>query len=146
YQRKGVRRGGDEASTKVFLQDVPAVLSKHKTATMGAGAVFGELAALGRVPRTATIFAETEAELLEVRWQGLRELRKYDEGWKRLIDQQYRANALRTHLAECSFFKGLPDEVLKKLAEETLFETYGTFDWYMTYKKMREQGAEEPVI
>lgn len=148
YQRKGVRKGGDEAQTKVFLQDVPAVLSKHKTATMGPGAVFGELAALGRVPRTATIFAESDAELLEIRWQGLRELRKYDEGWKRQIDHQYRQNALRTHLAECAFFKGLPPEVLQKVADETLFETYGSFDWNVSYKKLRAQqkAAEDPVI
>ena len=148
YQRKGVRKGSDEASTKVFLQDVPAVLSKHKTATMGPGAVFGELAALGRVPRTATIFAESDAELLEIRWQGLRELRKYDEGWKRQIDHQYRQNALRSHLGECAIFKGLPPEVLQKVADETLFETYGSFDWNVSYKKMRSQqkAAEEPVI
>ena len=82
YAQKGLRKA-DEAKQKiatVFLQDIPAVLNAHKTAQLADGALFGELAALGCVPRTATVFAEREATVLEIRWQGLRELRKYDEG------------------------------------------------------------------
>ena len=62
-----------------------------------------------------SIFAEGEATLLEIRWQGLRELRNYDEGWRRIINQRYRETALRTHLNETPMFKGLSDEVMKKL-------------------------------
>ena len=57
YQSQGLRGGADSANTRVFLQDVPAVLDEHRTAKLEDGALFGELAALGRVPRTATIFA-----------------------------------------------------------------------------------------
>ena len=93
-----VREGQEPGVAQVFLQDVPTVLDQNKTASLAKGALFGELAALGRTPRTATIFAETGAELLEIRWQGLRELRKYDQGWRRLIDERYRKNALTAHL------------------------------------------------
>ncbi len=143
-----VRSGGDPARTRVYLQDVPAVLDTHKTAELGEGSLFGELAALGRVPRTATIFAEERAELLEVRWQGLRELRKYDSGWRRRIDERYRENALKVALRESPLFQGLSEAELQEVANAVLFETYGGFDWHVSFKRMREQGKaeQEPII
>ena len=140
----------DADSARDFIQDVPAVLDEFRTAKLGDGAVFGELAALGRIPRTATIFAETEAVLLEMRWQGLRELRKYNEGFRRRIDRQYRENALMVHLQETPLFAGLDDTVLEQVASATLFETYGAFDWHVSYQRMRSSGEggldHEPPI
>jgi Fe-S-cluster-containing dehydrogenase component/CRP-like cAMP-binding protein len=139
------------ASSHVFLQDVPAVLDSNKTAVLEQGQYFGELAALGRTPRTATIFAESDAELLEIRWQGLREFMKYDRGWRRKIDQNYRDNALISHLRATSIFSHLKDEDLQTIADETLFETYGEFDWHTTYKKLQDKDTlaavqKEPII
>ncbi len=133
--------------TRVVLQDIPAVLDKHNTAVMIEGSLFGELAALGRIPRTASIFADEQSELLEIRWQGLRELRAYDEGWKRMIDQRYRESALKAHLRESDEFRNLTDEQITAVADKCIFETYGSFDWYTSFQRMRAQGtAEEPVI
>jgi len=137
---------GEGSQARVFLQDIPAVLDEHRTALLVDGQLFGELAALGRVPRTATVFAETEAELLEIRWQGLRELKRFDDGWKRRIDEVYRANALKTHLAEVAVFYDLDDATLSRLADCTLFETYGTFDWHVSYRQRRGAEQDEPVI
>ncbi|MBI3297296.1 MAG: cyclic nucleotide-binding domain-containing protein [Elusimicrobia bacterium] len=149
WLRKG--SGGKDASpAHAFIQDIPVVLNEHKTAVMSEGQLFGELAALGRISRTASVFAESDVELLEIRWQGLRELRNFDSSWKRQIDERYRANALSTHLRETPLFKDLVPEVLKALTASTLFETYGSFDWHVSYKKMRAEGkggiAAEPVI
>ncbi len=146
-----VRQANELGSSHVFLQDVPAILDANKTASLGQGALFGELAALGRTPRTSTIFAETYTELLEIRWQGLREFRKYDQGWRRLIHQRYRANALNAHLRATSIFSHLSDEDLQEVADATLFETYGKFDWHLTYNKLMDQDKvqgvkDEPVI
>lgn len=142
-------KAGDEPQ-RVFVQDIPAVLDEYRTAKLSEGAVFGELAALGRIPRTATIFAESNARLLEVRWQGLREIRKYDESFRKRLDKQYRENALLAHLKETQLFVGLEEEVLERVASETLFETYGAFDWHVSYQKMRSSGdggqKHEPVI
>ncbi len=147
YQGQGLRGGSDSANARVFLQDVPAVLDKHRTAKLEDGALFGELAALGRVPRTATIFAEQESALLEIRWQGLRELRKYDEGWRRMIDQRYRENALKTHLQESVMFSRLDENALQAVVDKVLFETYGAFDWNVAFQRQRQSGnAKEPVI
>ena len=145
---RGDRTDSDFA--RVFIQDIPSVLDEFRTATLSEGAVFGELAALGRIPRTATIFAETEATLLEVRWQGLREIRKFNEGFRRRIDRQYRDNALKVHLQETPLFAGLDKKALEQVASATLFETYGAFDWHVSYQRMRSSGQggleHEPPI
>jgi hypothetical protein len=92
------------------------------------------------VPRTATIFAEKDATLLEIRWQGLREIRRFDDGFRTMIDHRYRKNALLVHLRETELFANLSEDVLAKVAAATLFETYGAFDWHVSYQKMRATG------
>jgi Fe-S-cluster-containing dehydrogenase component/CRP-like cAMP-binding protein len=129
----------------IFLQDVSAVLDANKTATLGKGRYFGELAALGRTPRTSTIFAKSDTVLLEIRWQGLRELIKRDEGWRREIDQTYRQNALKTHLHATPIFSHLNDEDLQAVAEQTQFEPYGEFDWNTSYKKIKDRDSKEAL-
>ncbi|MDP3920630.1 MAG: cyclic nucleotide-binding domain-containing protein [Candidatus Omnitrophota bacterium] len=150
YEQKGLLRAEDAQNTRVMLQDIPVVLDTQKTAELGEGQLFGELAALGRIPRSATVFAEHDATCLEIRWQGLRELRKFDEGWRRRIDEKYRENALKVHLSETPILSGIGAEAVEQVADHTLFETYGTFDWNISYQKMRRQGktgiSEEPVI
>ena len=142
------RKRGD--SKRVFVQDIPAILDECRTAEMGEDEIFGELAALGRIPRTATIFAETDTTLLEIRWQGLREIRRFDDGFRRTIDGRYRQNALRVHLRETELFSKLDEEVLGKVADATLFETYGTFDWHVSFQRLRSSGTggveHEPAI
>ncbi len=150
YAKQERQSRGEGAETRVVLQDVPAVLDEHRTARLGQGALFGELAALGRVPRTATVFAETDTTVLEIRWQGLREIRKYDDGFRRTLDERYRENALNAHLRESELFSDLDEASLQEVANSVLFETYGSFDWNVSYRKLRlsgKAGAEhEPVI
>ena len=148
--KRGGRSRRLDSGSSVFVQDIPVVLNKYKTAEMSEGALFGELAALGRIPRTATIFAEDGATLLEIRWQGLREIRRFDDGFRRMIDNRYRQNALLVHLRETELFANLDEEALDKVAQATLFETYGAFDWHVSYQKMRSSGqssaGNEPPI
>jgi Fe-S-cluster-containing dehydrogenase component/CRP-like cAMP-binding protein len=147
YNKQGLRGSADSPDARVFLQDVPVVLNNHRTAMLREGSLFGELAALGRVPRTATIFSEDDAILLEIRWQGLRELRKYDQGWRRKIDQRYRESALKNHLQESSMFARLDDATLNTVADKVLFETYGAFDWNVSFQRLRERGSgQEPPL
>ena len=144
-QKERLRENADPKSAHVFLQDVPTILDSNKTAILQEGSLFGELAALGRTPRTSTIFSENDSEVLEIRWQGLREFRKYDEGWRRLIDERYRQNALKAHLGATSIFSHLKDDELQVVADHTLFETYGKFDWHISYKKLQTEDRVEGV-
>ncbi|HEY1489666.1 MAG TPA: cyclic nucleotide-binding domain-containing protein [Verrucomicrobiae bacterium] len=148
--RVTARRAGDEV--KIFLQDVPRILDEHRTATLERGDFFGEIAALSRMPRTASIFAESEqAELLEIRWQGLRDLMKYDGALQKHIDEIYRARALEIALLEIPIFKKLSPEGLKEVMAKTEFGTFGDYDWSGDYKRLAQntgdgQRKQEPII
>jgi Fe-S-cluster-containing dehydrogenase component/CRP-like cAMP-binding protein len=134
---------------RVFLQDIPRLLGKYQTATIEAGEFFGEISALGRIPRTASIFCEEQAELLEIRWQGLRDIMRYDAGLKDHVDRIYRERALATHLRSLKLFQHLDDEALAKVSAETQFVTFGDYEWSGEYKRLLKSGskaAAEPVI
>ena len=131
-----------DAAPGIILQDIPRVLSGQRTATISAGDVFGEIAALSRMPRTATILASSEgAELVEIRWQGLRDLMRYDPKVRLFIDGIYRERALSTYLDEMPFMKHLGPEAKKGLMDATQFETYGEYDWSGEYKQLMQSGA-----
>ena len=69
---------GGGYSTKLSIPrlevDLKTYIEENLTRRIGLGEIFGEIAALRRSPRTASIFAETSSKLLEIRWQGVREI------------------------------------------------------------------------
>ncbi len=141
----------DDDQVHVFLQDVPRVLNKHRTEQMTAGEFFGEIAALSRMARTSTIFADSDdAELLEIRWQGLRDLMKYDDALRTHINKIYRERALASYLRATPLFKNLTKEQLDCVAEAVEFSTFGDYDWSGEYKRLAQSGSvrpeREPVI
>jgi Fe-S-cluster-containing dehydrogenase component/CRP-like cAMP-binding protein len=145
------QRTGDDEQVHVFLQDLPRVLNEHRTESMRAGDFFGEIAALSRMPRTSTIFAESdEVELLEIRWQGLRDLMRYDEQLKLYINRIYRERALASFLRATPLFRHLDEKQLHRVATDIEFATYGDYDWSGDYKRLAKAGAvvaeKEPVI
>ena len=147
----GFAQSGEGRDTRIFLQDVPAILDRYKSTPLHAGTLFGELAALGRHPRTPTVFADGECVLLEVRWQGLRDIRRWDDGVRKYIDRLYRERSLKVYLNELPEFRRLNEEDQKVVADSVLFETCGTFDWYGTFKSLAAKEAaerleDEPVI
>lgn len=149
--QRGVGQRGEDGATHIFLQDVDQVLSSMTTAQINTGDIFGELAALGRTPRTATIVAEGDTELLEMRWQGLRDIRARSDAIRQFIDKRYRDRALDNQLRHTKLFMHLTDAELKEVADATEFETFGTFDWNMSYATLVKQDPaarllQEPVI
>ena len=142
---------GDPNHPHIFLQDVPRVLEATDTVTLDPGEMFGELAALTRSPRTATVFAEKEATLLEIRWQGLRDLMWRTDALRQHVEKLYRQNSLLVHLRETPLLADLPAEQLAIVADATRFENHGAFDWNESYAsavKRRPGDAivDEPLI
>lgn len=138
-------QAGDDRALGTALPDVDRTMRELSFIPLTEGAFFGELAALGRTPRTATIFASSNSVLMEIRWQGLRDIMKFDEGWRRRIDENYRRTALGEYLRHTDVFKDLPPDQLKNVIDSCLFETYGSFDWHRDFK-VKRGDADEPVI
>mgnify|MGYP001161247608 CR=1 FL=1 len=144
-------RDDSDQQARIFLQDVPAVLNEHRTANLGSGDMFGEIAALGRTQRTATVISDGPSEMLEIRWQGLRDIRRRVEDFRHQVDRLYRERSLASHLQATSMFQHLDEDAIGHIVDETLFETYGDFDWHTQYQRSRDESfsqrlANEPVI
>ncbi len=138
------RRGGGE-QTRIFLQDVPRVLLNHQTIGLREGEIFGELAALSRTARTATVFAETESELLEIRWQGLREFMRRDPALKSRIDALYRQNSLESHLRESPLLRKLSNDAIQRVADATEFACFGDFEWSREFRESLKQEVSQRI-
>jgi Fe-S-cluster-containing dehydrogenase component/CRP-like cAMP-binding protein len=126
-----VRREEDDA--RLWLRNVDAVLEEYRTAALSKGQMFGEIAALTRSPRTATLFAEDDVELIELRWQGLREIRLRDPTFRKSLDDLYRSRNLAGHLKEIPLFANLEANDLDTLAASAVLESYG------------EPGVQDPT-
>ena len=134
----GLARRGQDDEVRIYLQDVSAVVDKHRTVRMEAGEMFGEVAALGRTPRMATVFADGDALLLEMRWQGLRDIMRRDDGLKQRIDKLFRERVLSSFLHAAPLFRDLDSDALAKLAAHAQLAAYGRYDRAGTLK---EQAA-----
>ncbi len=177
YPENRMKRQRKESDQKhrqvIHLQDFPEFLvhgsesefdpDAVKTLSAGSktqvGEIFGEIAAFSRSPRTATVLAVSDnTKLLEIRWQGLRDIRKFSPSWKEMIDSRYRSSSLGTHLSNTEYFKNLstkadsPNEVseIRRVADQTQFRSFGEYSWTATFKEMAEDhrrlGESEPVI
>ena len=127
-----------------LIDDVDSVIERFETFEMGSNEMFGELAALARSPRTSTIFVtEEDTELLELRWQGVRDIRQWSEPVHRYIDDLYRERGLASRLRDSKLFDLVDDDSLKLIVENAHFETHGNFEWTHRYK--REVAVDHQV-
>lgn len=140
--------GGALSTTTV---DMTQIRKAHKTLRITPGTLYGEIAALSRSARTTTIVSDGPCETLEIRLQGIRDIRRCVEEFRNKIDALYRANSLSAHLRQTPIFSHLDTETIQLIAEKTLFESYGDFDWHISYNRMISQSTEdrlagEPII
>lgn len=152
--RSGTSKELTNKDRAVFIQDFDKILSEFNpqtAATLEAGNMFGEISAMGRTPRTATVITNVPAILLEMRWQGLRDLRDNLPIIKEITDANFKARGLDVHIRATTIFKDLTEEERKEVEQECEFKSYGDFKWNMTYKDLAKKGelnnlANEPLI
>ncbi|MEW4486749.1 cyclic nucleotide-binding domain-containing protein [Thalassoglobus sp. JC818] len=132
------------SQTRTFIQDLPTVLDEYRTSILSPGQWFGELSALGRTPRTTTVFAEEPAKLLEIRWQGLRDLMRFDKNAavKTQIEDAFREHGLNEFLRNNPMFHDLDENELEALATQVEFRTYGEYDSPKPFKELAREGYE----
>ncbi len=131
-----VRAGGSRV--RAYLADPDQLIETYTTFPLGAGDLFGEIAAIDRTPRRATAFANSPCELVEMRWQGLRELRNRDPGVRAEVDRRHRERTPLSHLTDAPLFAPLDMDALARIADGSAFESHGASDLF------RSIGAVDP--
>ena len=139
----GARKSKD--GTRIFLQNVSQVLDSENVVSITNGQLFGELAAFSRSPRTATVIARGDVQLLEIRWQGLRDIIRFDPVLRNYLDHLYRENSLLVHLRETPFLGELENEELQQIADAAVFSSYGEFDWQNHFRKINQTNLSERI-
>lgn len=131
---------------QVFLHDIPRVIPAGKSVTLNEGEIFGELSALTRTPRSATVVAGSESLVLEIRWQGFRDLMKSDPTLRQHVDQLYRQNSLQAHLRETEILSELPTDSIAQVAAATQLETFGQFQWNHDFGKVQKEDIGQRIL
>lgn len=86
----------------------------------------------------------------EIRWQGLRVLRR-DRHFSDRLEAHDRAHWLIPHLRKTPSLRYLPETSMRRVAEATELRSFGRIEWNAEYRKTRrlppgEQIASEPLV
>ncbi len=127
------------------IQDTDALLAADGSTRIGPGELFGEVAAMHRTPHSVSVVAASETtRLLEIRWQGLRLLRR-DRGFSLAMENHFRQHWLQLHLGEIPLFRFLPPKQLRELADAATLRSFGDLQWDADYRKVRGQSPAERI-
>lgn len=136
----------DESGTHIFLHDVPRLIPVGKSVKLESGEIFGEISALTRTPRSASVVANSTMRVLEIRWQGFRELLNRDDSLRIHVEKLYRENSLQVHLRETKLFQHLAASAIEQISRSAIFESYGDFNWDQSFKSTLQQDISERIL
>ena len=139
-----------DGKNRIFLQDINAVIDGFQSEPLGIGEIFGEMAAITRSQHRYTVVANTPTVILEIRWQGLRMMRR-DKTFREYLDARFRVTSLQTHLRETPLLRFLDDSAMAKVIAATNFQSIGEREWFSEYRDTQKmdvqtQISREPLI
>jgi CRP-like cAMP-binding protein len=121
-----ITRAGDTGDSAYFILSGRAVAGRATTdgpyrtlSSMGAGDVFGEIAALTGSPRTADVVAEEATTLLEVPADTLRQLMALPDFSSLVLGKMQERLARSTSIGDLPRFGRYDQGVLRQLREES---------------------------
>lgn len=139
-----------DGKSRIFLQDINAVMDGFQSEPLGVGEIFGEMAAITRSQHRYTVVANTPTVILEIRWQGLRIMRR-DKTFREYLDARFRETSLQTHLRETPLLRFLDDASMARVIAETNIQSIGEREWFSDYRDtqrmdVQSQITREPLI
>ena len=139
-----------DGKNRIFLQDISAVINGFQSEPLEIGEIFGEMAAITRSQHRYTVVANSPTVVLEIRWQGLRMMRR-DKTFRDYLDARFRETSLQTHLRETPLLRFLDDATMEKVIAQTNIQSIGEREWFSEYRDMQKldvqtQIAREPLI
>ncbi len=142
--KSGQNQRIDDQGYAVRKMDNPeAVIRNAKTKILQAGQFFGEVAALSRSTRSASIFADTDVLLLELRWQGLRDIRLWDSSFRNWVDKLFHQRSFLPLFTKNPLLASLHESELDRVARSSRFQTYGDQSWHKTGAKLNPASASK---
>lgn len=103
-------------------------LAREDTVLLDKGGMFGEIAALFRSQRTATVVSDPDYPrpgiFLELRVQALRALSKRSAEFKSTIEKLYRERILKQFLRNSELFSGCDESLLAETIQKSDFYSY----------------------
>jgi Fe-S-cluster-containing hydrogenase component 2/CRP-like cAMP-binding protein len=108
-----IGRGG--TSGTVILSAFPAAVTAGRRTLLEQGDIFGELSALSRYAVSATVRAETDVKLLQLKLPGLRMVRQTSKEFKKTLDESYRERSLGQHLRRVGILEGVDQATIGRL-------------------------------
>lgn len=133
---------GNKSDSVIFLQDMSSIIKNHQTDTLKRGELFGHISCMSRSPRSATVMAAERTEVLEIKWQALRDIMRYSKEFRSQLEEEYRRKSLVVQLHAIDIFRKLDDAQIKALCDCAIFETYGLTDWNLALRKARDEDDE----
>jgi len=97
--------------------------------TVEQGGIAGIVSAMRRSPRTFTAVTAEDCHLLEIKWQGLRDLMGVSKAFKEYCEKFYRQRGLQTELSKIDVLQGIGKASLSVIAEKAVFESFGKRNW-----------------
>jgi len=125
-----ITRTGDTGDNAFFILSGRLVAGRttgegqsRSLSTMGAGDVFGEIAALTGSPRTADVVAEEPTTLLEVPAETLRRLMAHPDFSSLVLGKMQERLARTTTIGDLPRFGGFDQSMLRQMREESTSST-----------------------
>lgn len=124
----------------VALEQLP--LANHQ---IQAPDSFGEYGALRRDASPFTFVATQAAEVLEIRWQGVRVLNKFSRTFKYTVQKNYLARGFLNQLQRIPLFQPLKPKDIDTLQKRVGFESYGKQNWTSTFDQIDETEQQSRI-